>query len=58
MRLSSKAIEDFKKIHFKKFNVRLTDDEANRLGIELLEFFRLIYKPIPKKDYEYLKKAC
>jgi len=57
MQLSSKAIEDFKKIHLKKFGVLLTNDEANRLGIELLEFFRLIYKPIPKKDYEYFKQA-
>lgn len=58
MQLSKKAIEDFKKIHLKKSGVFLTDAEANRLGIQLLEFFRLIYKPIPKKDYEYFKKAC
>jgi len=57
MQLSSKAIEDFKKIHLKKCGVLLNDDEANRLGIELLEFFKLIYKPIPKKDYEYFKQA-
>lgn len=57
MQLSSKAIEDFKKIHLKNCGVLLSDNEANRLGIELLEFFKLIYKPIPKKDYEYLKQA-
>ena len=48
MKLSQKAIDDFKKIYFKQFGIDLSDEEANALGIELLEFFRLIYKPIPK----------
>lgn len=54
MQLSNKAIIDFKKIYQKKFGVNLTDIEANEKGVELLEFFKLIYKPIPKKDYERL----
>lgn len=58
MQLSRKALDEFKTIYFKQFNKKLTDDEANRLGIELLEFFKLIYKPIPKQDYENIKKAC
>lgn len=45
MKLSDKAIEDFKKIYQKKFNVHLTDDDANRLGIELLNFVKLMYRP-------------
>lgn len=48
MKLSDKAIKDFKRVYFNKFGVRLSDEEANEKGIELLEFFRLIYKPIPK----------
>ena len=48
MRLSKKAIDEFKEIYFKKFGVQLTDEKANELGVELLEFFKLIYKPIPK----------
>ena len=48
MKLSQKAIEDFKKIYFKKFGINLTDEEANTLGVELLEFFKLICKPVPK----------
>lgn len=48
MRLSKKAIDEFKVIYFQKFGVQLTDEQANELGIELLEFFKLIYKPIPK----------
>lgn len=56
MKLSKKAIKEFKEIYFKKFNVKLTDEKANELGVELLEFFSLIYQPIPKKDYERLHK--
>lgn len=49
MRLSKKAVEEFKTIYFKKYGVQLTDEQANELGVELLEFFKLIYRPIPKK---------
>ena len=48
MKLSQKAIDEFKVIYFKKFGVDLTDEQANELGVELLEFFKLIYRPIPK----------
>jgi len=54
MQLSQKAISDFKQIYLKKFNQQLNDEKANELGVELLEFFMLIYRPIPKKDYERL----
>jgi hypothetical protein len=48
MKLSNKAIEDFKKLYLKKHNIKLSDEEANRLGVELLQFIKEIYKPIPK----------
>lgn len=57
MQLSDKAIIDFKKVYQKKFGVNLTDIEANEKGVELLEFFKLIYKPIPRTQYEYFKKT-
>lgn len=47
MQLSVRAIDNFKKIYFEEFKVRLTDEEANKKGVELLEFIKLIYKPIP-----------
>lgn len=57
MQLSHKAISDFKRIYLEKFNQQLSNEEANKLGVELLEYFKLIYKPIPKKEYEHIKKA-
>jgi len=47
MQLSRKAIDDFKKIYLEEFKVNLTDEEANKKGLELLNFIKLIYKPIP-----------
>lgn len=57
MQLSHKAITDFKQIYLRKFSQQLSDEEANKLGVELLEFFKLIYKPIPKTNYEHFKKV-
>lgn len=48
MQLTKKAINDFKKIYFAEFKVELTDEEANRKGVGLLELIKLIYRPIPK----------
>lgn len=47
MKLSIEAITDFKKIYLAEFGIKLTDDEANSKGLELLNFIKLIYKPIP-----------
>jgi len=49
MQLSKQALDEFKKLYLDKFNVELSDDEANKKGIELLEFFKVLYKPIPKE---------
>lgn len=53
MKLSMKAIKEFKEIYRQQFNVELTDVEANSKGLELLEFFQNISKPIPKENEEY-----
>lgn len=47
MQLSKNAISDFKRIYFEEFKTKLTDEESNKKGVELLEFLKLIYKPIP-----------
>lgn len=47
VQLSKLAIEDFKKIYLNKLGNEISDSQANELGVNLLEFFRLIYKPIP-----------
>lgn len=54
VKLSQQAIEDFKKIYLNKFDTKIPDSEANKLGVNLLEFFRLIYKPIPRSPVKSL----
>ncbi len=47
MQLSKKAIDDYKRIFFEESKAMLTDDEANKQGVQLLRLMKLIYKPIP-----------
>lgn len=54
MKLSTKALQEFKEIYLTKFNEQLSDDRANVLGTDLLIFFKLLYQPIPKGRYEGL----
>ena len=49
MRLSDKAIEEFREIYKKQFKEELSVEEANEKGLELLKFMKAIYKPIPRK---------
>ncbi|MFZ5534609.1 MAG: hypothetical protein ACOY3M_00415 [Patescibacteria group bacterium] len=53
MRLSLKAISEFKQIYKNQFGVDLTEDEANTKGLELLGFFQYLSKPIPKENELY-----
>lgn len=48
MILSQQAIIDFKKVYSQDFGEEIDDNQAQELGIKLLEFFSLIYRPIPK----------
>lgn len=50
MRLSKKAIKEFKEIYFEEFGERISDEEAHEMGENLLSLFRIIYQPIPKDD--------
>lgn len=47
MKLSNNAIQEFKEIYLKKFDVELSIEQANEKGLELLNLFKLIYKHIP-----------
>jgi hypothetical protein len=54
--LKNTTLAEFKKIYQKEFGVELDDATANKLGIELLDFFKLIYRPIPiQQDLQKLK---
>ena len=46
--LSEQAIKDFKKNYFQEKGEKISDIKANELGVSLLNFMKLIYKPLPK----------
>ncbi|GAH55250.1 unnamed protein product, partial [marine sediment metagenome] len=43
--------------HKEEFGEEISDDEARRLGTDLLELFKIIYRPIPTEEKEGKKKG-
>ncbi len=56
MGLSKKAIEEFKKIYSQEFEEEISDEQAKELGENLLNLFKIIYRPIPKSREEGREK--
>lgn len=57
MQLSRETIEEFRQIHKEEFGEEVSDDEARRLGTDLLELFKIIYRPIPTEEKEGKKRG-
>lgn len=53
MSLSQKGIEDFKQAYLEEYNEEISDAEAKEMGENLIELFRIIYRPLPE---EYRRK--
>jgi hypothetical protein len=49
MGLSKKAIKEFKQIYFEENGEEISDQKALELGTKLINLFRVICRPIPKK---------
>jgi len=47
MRLSKKAIKEFKEIYYREFGKIISDEEAQEKGQSLLSLFKIIYRAIP-----------
>ena len=48
MRLSEEAIKEFKDIYYQEFRQRISDEEAQEMGGNLLSLFKIIYRPVPQ----------
>lgn len=57
LKLSNIAIERFKRIYKDEYGVDLDDERANILALELLELFRLIYRPMRKDELSSSKES-
>jgi len=47
--LSQKAVEEYRKIMKRERGVEYTKEEARKAAESLLNLFKIIYRPIPKK---------
>lgn len=48
MRLSKEAIKEFKNIYYEEFRQRISDEEAQEMGADLLSLFKITYRPVSK----------
>ena len=55
MSLSKEAIEEFKEIYRQEFSEEIDDQKALELALNFLNLFKVIYKPITKKEFEEFK---
>lgn len=46
MKLSKKALDEFKAIYKAEYSIELTDSEALNKGIRVLRLFKAVYRPI------------
>jgi len=47
--ISKKCLDEFQKIYFEEFGVKLSDEEATKAAIDLLNLMRVITKPLPEE---------
>lgn len=50
MKLSKKAIEEYKQIYKKEFGINLSYNQAEIEAIKLLRLFKILYRPIKRKE--------
>jgi len=59
MKLSKKAIDEYKEIYKRKFGEEITDQEAYEQASNLLRLFKVIYRPLPsEKKNKNSKYSC
>lgn len=56
MRISQKALDEFKQIYKDEFGKDLNDAEAYENASRLLRLMELVYKPMTKTDMEMILK--
>jgi len=50
--IPNEAINEFKEIFKRHYNIELSDQEANEKAVKVLGLFKVIYKPIPKQNID------
>jgi hypothetical protein len=52
MILSSKNIQVFQDLYFKRFGIRINEKQAREKGLNLVVLLDLVYKPIKRSDHK------
>lgn len=52
MNLSKRAIKEFQEIYLEEFGENISNKKANEIGLRLLLFFQIIYRPTRKEEHE------
>lgn len=55
MKLSKKAIDEYKEIYRREYGKTLTDQEAYEQASNLLRLFKVIYRPLPSEKKQKFK---
>lgn len=53
MELSDKAVQEFKQIYIEEYGEDISDDEAKKMAVNLMEFCKIIFRPIPNQTPQY-----
>lgn len=56
MQLSDKKIEEFQQLYLKHFGQKISREEANERGNNLIRLIELVYKPMTEDMYQELQK--
>jgi hypothetical protein len=51
--ISEKALDEFKEIYKKNFNEDLPENIAREKAVNFLEFFKIVFKPLPIQEKKY-----
>ena len=54
MKLSNKAISEFQQIYKAVYGSEVAVDKVENMGLDLLSFFKLIYRQVPTSDQSVL----
>lgn len=56
MKLSKKAIKEFKELYKKEFKEEIDDATAREMAVRVLNLFRAVYGSLIKNKYELRKR--
>jgi len=57
MGLSKEATKEFKDIYYQEFGEKISDQQAQEMGANLISLFEIIYRPVPEAKEQNAQHA-